>query len=283
MGETFAIVEIDTVENATPEEVSERLAVNRPVIFRDAVTSWPAFGNWSPKNFRDRFPETTLRLYDGAHRDTIACTFSEFVTYIDDGKRIGALSETCNDLYLAWNSDVISKHASLQSEFDFQPFFGDRRGVVHTGLWIGPANAHTRLHTDIDSYNLHAVLHGQKRFFMFAPSDRDYLYPSDVYEWATVFSQVDVRDPSTDRFPELVHATAFVGDVGPGDLIYIPIGWWHAVTCLQPTTSLNAWLFDRRLAWSRKLYRDLGKRVLHAAGLYARGRCTCHGNPDFLS
>lgn len=273
--------EIERVVVSHPSEVAERLEAEQPIIFERAIDSWDAAGKWSPQYFADSFPDYPLRLYDFTRQDAIPSTFPEFLAYLEHGVRGGELAQTDRPLYLAWNADVIASHPELAADFDFEPFFGGRLGVIHTGFWMGAGESHTPLHTDIDSYNLHAVLHGSKNFLLFPPDDDTNLYPSNVYEWSTVFSSVDVRNPDLERFPRVTEAAGHSGDVHAGELIYIPIGWWHAVSCLEPTTSLNAWLFDKRLLWSLKLYRDLGKRALHAMGLYARGRCTCHGQLEF--
>ena len=275
------VVPIPRVAGCTPQEISEYLNSGSPVIFEDSIETWAAVGKWKPEFFAESFPDFPLSLYNFTHRDAIPARFPEFVEYLNTGQRTGAMAGTEQPLYLAWNAAVISENAELKEDFDFRPFFGSRRGLIHTGFWMGGVGSHTPLHTDIDSYNLHAVLHGQKHFLLFAPEEGPNLYPSDVYEWSTVFSSVDFRDPDVDRFPKVAQTKAYEGVVEAGELIFIPIKWWHAVTCLAPTTSMNAWLFDKRLLWSSSLYRDLGKRVLHALGLHARGRCTCHGQLKF--
>ncbi len=145
---------------------------------------------------------------------------------------------------------------------------------------MGGVAAHTPLHSDIDSNNLDAVVYGKKSSLLYRPEDTPFLYPSEVYEWATVFSSVDFRDPDVDRHPDILNARAFEGTLEVGDVLFLPIGWWHKVRCLEPTISLNAWLLEWRLFGSRKLYRDIARMALHRMGLYARDRCTCHGHGD---
>ncbi len=263
----------------SPSECAPYLDKRVPVVFAGAVDQWPARHRWTPEYIARQCPET-VRVYEFTRRDSLETGLDDFVTYLRTGERSGMLADTDDDLYLAWDSTVLGANLALQSDFDFTPFWGSRLGIAHTGFWMGGDGAHTPLHTDIDATNLHAVLYGKKRFLLFAPETTDCLYPSDVYEWATVFSAVDFRTPDIERFPKLAEAAGVEAVLEPGDLLYIPVGWWHAVTCLEPTVSLNAWLFSPALIFSANLYRDLARRALHAVGLHGRDRCTCHGHGD---
>ena len=145
---------------------------------------------------------------------------------------------------------------------------------------MGGEGSHTPLHTDIDAPNLHAVVYGKKNILLFPPQATRLLYPSDVYEWTTVFSSIDIRNPDLLRYPKLHQAIGYEGEIGAGDMIYIPSGWWHTLTCLEPTISVNAWQLRISLLWSPNIYRALFYQCLHHMGLYRRGRCTCHGHGD---
>jgi hypothetical protein len=252
----------------------------QPVILENIAESWAATGQWTPEYFASNLPEHEIHLYEFTRRDVVPTNFSDFVHYLRTGQRLGELSKTKDPLYLAWDSDVLSTVSALGQALDFEPLFGQGRGITQTAFWMGGVGAHTPLHTDIDSQNLHAVMYGQKKVLLFPPQDEAFLYPSDIYEWTTVFSSVDFRNPDLIRYPKTRQATGYEAVIGAGDILYIPIGWWHTVTCLEPTISVNAWRFSPGLLWSLNLYRDLVRRGLHQLGLYKRDRCTCHGHGD---
>ena len=263
----------------SPREAKEHMVLERPLVFRGGVADWPAAGRWTPSFFARHHGDRRVSLYEFTRRDSLPALLADFVHYLQCGERVGALATTCMPLYLAWNAELLASTPELAADFDFRPLFGSR-GHLHPALWMGGREAHTPLHTDIDSHNLHAVVHGEKHFLLYAPEDNHYLYPSDVYEWATTFSRIDVRDPDLDRFPLVRKVVGWEATLNKGDVLYIPPGWWHSATCMEPTISLNAWQFEPRLLLSGKLYADVARRILHGLGLHSRGRCTCHGHGD---
>lgn len=60
----------------------------------------------------------------------------------------------------------------------------------------------------------------------------------------SLYLQVDFDRPDYTRFPKLADARGQEAVVGPGDVLYIPIYWWHHVESLMRggyTVSVNFW------------------------------------------
>ena len=56
--------------------------------------------------------------------------------------------------------------------------------------------------------------------------------------------QVDFDNPDFIRFPGLKDLKGYEAIVGPSDVLYIPMYWWHhieSLTGLGPTVSINFW------------------------------------------
>jgi len=56
--------------------------------------------------------------------------------------------------------------------------------------------------------------------------------------------QVDFDNPNYERFPKFSELEGLEGVVGPGDVLYIPLNWWHHVESPLsggPTLSINFW------------------------------------------
>ncbi len=106
-------------------------------------------------------------------------------------------------------------------------------------LWIG--SGHTEcLHYDVMDGTL-IQLHGSKQIVLFPPSQTANLYPYPVYahlrhglKLRSWFSQVYPNRPDFQAFPRLQIASQHRHDVTlhPGELLYIPAGWWHEVTAI---------------------------------------------------
>jgi hypothetical protein len=57
-----------------------------------------------------------------------------------------------------------------------------------------------------------------------------------VYNHHHVFSQVsDIDDPAVDlgRFPRLADARAYEVLLEPGEILFMPLAWWHQVKSLD--------------------------------------------------
>lgn len=111
-------------------------------------------------------------------------------------------------------------------------------------LWIGNA---IRVATHFDLMeNLGIVVAGQRRFTLFPPDQLPNLYmgPLELTPAGTPVSMVDPASPDLARYPRFAEALhhAQSADIGPGDAIYIPFHWWHAVDSLAPVNMfVNYW------------------------------------------
>ena len=92
----------------------------------------------------------------------------------------------------------------------------------------------TTLHHDMTN-NLMAQVVGHKRIKLIAP---DYL--PFLYNHFYCYSQVDPENVDSARFPLFDKVKVFEVDLGPGDVLFIPIGWWHHVRSLDPSITITA-------------------------------------------
>ena len=111
-------------------------------------------------------------------------------------------------------------------------------------LWMGNA-IRVATHYDLKE-NIGCVVAGRRRFTLFPPGQIGNLYPGpfELTPAGTPVSMVDPRNPDLEAYPRFRHAleTAQTGELGPGDAIYIPFSWWHAVDSLAPVNLfINYW------------------------------------------
>ncbi|CBQ73493.1 conserved hypothetical protein [Sporisorium reilianum SRZ2] len=111
---------------------------------------------------------------------------------------------------------------------------------------IGPAGTYTPLHRD-PYQNMFAQVVGRKRVHLFAPELAPYLYinKSGVQRnTSAIASEQELLAPSPDRpllSTALASENACVVELGPGDVLYIPQGWYHCVQSLSTSASVNFW------------------------------------------
>lgn len=145
----------------------------------------------------------------------------------------------------------------------------------HAALWLGPDGSRTGLHSDPDGVNVLCVVFGHKRFHLYAPDQEPYMAVGSRYDGGARSSTVDLWDPHLEqRFPQWRHARGVTVDLGPGDMLYVPRHWWHAVENQSVTVALS-YRVETPLTAALNLP-VAARRVLHQWGLYRRGDCTCH-------
>ena len=111
-------------------------------------------------------------------------------------------------------------------------------------LWLGN-RVRVAAHFDLPD-NLACVVAGRRRFTLFPPEQVGNLYigPLDLTPAGQAISLVDLAQPDFERFPRFARALeqAQTVELLPGDAIFIPSQWWHAVEALEPVSALvNFW------------------------------------------
>jgi len=123
------------------------------------------------------------------------------------------------------------------------PNFFEKMGPPR--FWIGPAGCITPLHCDYDD-NVFAQVWGSKRVWLAPPHHDQYLYPKEAN--AILFgSPFDPDHPDLERFPLARQAALVCCEVQPGEMLYIPAGWYHQVSSLTFSLSSNRWARGRPL------------------------------------
>lgn len=110
--------------------------------------------------------------------------------------------------------------------------------------WLGN-RVRVAAHYDVKE-NIGCVVAGRRRFTLFPPDQLANLYPGpfELTPAGTPVSLVDPAAPDLARFPRFAEAMAHAqsAELGPGDAIYIPYHWWHAVDSLESVNLfINYW------------------------------------------
>src|SRR5438270_8297221 len=114
-------------------------------------------------------------------------------------------------------------------------------------LWLGN-RTRTAAHWDLPQ-NLACVVAGRRRFTLFPTEQIANLYvgPLDFTLAGQPISLVDVDAPDLGKHPRFAAAldAALTAELGPGDALYIPSLWWHAVASLDELGAMiNFWWRD---------------------------------------
>lgn len=144
------------------------------------------------------------------------------------------------DLYLG---RCALTHTSLNSNSNLrqaEAWFNLKWPATAMNLWVGPGGHTSCLHYD-PMDGLLMQLHGAKKILLFPPTQTYNLYPTPLYKTLRyglalrpVYSQVYPDRPNLDAFPKFAKAQSHATEIilNPGDILFLPAGWWHEVTSL---------------------------------------------------
>lgn len=155
-------------------------------------------------------------------------TFKEFVDKI--------LNNNGSPCYLGYSRATDFLQEQVKS-YDFAPLTIETKHPTDTRLWIGSSGTCSGLHTDLKD-NIFAQIVGTKKVFLVPMNQTHLSYP---FIDNLVNSQVDPENYSIEKFPKFARADVYETTVGPGDVLFIPRGWWHYLRSEQPSISINHW------------------------------------------
>ena len=232
------------------EEFFDRYyATCTPVVLTDVVTRWPAFGRWTPEYLKARVGDVEVAAVFGREGDPDydlnTPKHSRPVRFGDFIDRVVAAGES-NDLYLVANNRNMDR-AALQVLYDdvaLDPtFFDPKRLAGSVALWVGPGGTVTPMHHDTCNI-LFGQVYGRKRFRLVAPWE-----PAMIPATRGVYSRVDPEAPDLAAYPDFAKAVVKDVTLEPGDMLFIPVGWWHHVRALSLSINLAFTNFTRSNAF----------------------------------
>ena len=161
---------------------------------------------------------------------------------------------------------------------------GLKMPATSPNLWVCPDTHVTPLHYDPMDGTL-VQLYGSKRLVLFPPSQTYNLYPLSLFNYLRYglklranYSQVYPERPNLVKFPRFEQALAHRYEVvlNPGEILFIPCGWWHEVTSLGDSVvcSINRFwhifpLFRAMTTWNKwRLHSGALMAAPHIAGAW---------------
>lgn len=172
----------------------------------------------------------------------VSMLFEQYAQYLDMANNFQDLPVD-QLLYLAQN-DLPSQ---LVGDIVIPAVCTDADSLGHgklysTMIWIGPGGCVSPLHFDpLDNFLMQIV--GSKRVFLIDKKvDSKLLYIGGEFQQQSNMSAVDVENPDYDKTPNYKDVTQILTtELHPGDILFIPNKWWHAVRSLEYSISVNAW------------------------------------------
>jgi hypothetical protein len=232
--------EIQRIDPPPFHDFLERfIAVNRPVILAGCMEDWKPYNTWTFDYFRRHHKDSIVGIQDGRDSDPFYEQNQKFhrkeVRFGDFLDRLER-TDSSNDFYMT-AGNMGSHRVALSQLFDDAENINIRNEYfefpAEGSLWIGPKGTVTPLHFDMIN-NFFCQISGSKRVRLVPSWSMPWVY-NDYH----VYSDVDAASPDFDQHPLFSNVTMYDFVVYPGEVLFIPLGWWHHLESLEPTVSLT--------------------------------------------
>jgi LPS sulfotransferase NodH len=212
---------------------------NRPAIITGSINNWPATSLWSPQYLKQKVGNVPVRMdvirragESGpmtARKDRGTMEFSEGIDRVFNGiptetfrlrvdsrffKRPGA-RELTKDIGLL--DEYLDREAMATGSPSFE---------VESAGHVMP------LHHD-PCNRLIAQVVGRRHFNLIPATHWQYLYNE-----SGTSSPVDCEHPDFARWPLFRHATVITIDLQPGDVLFMPVGWWYQTRSVDASVAM---------------------------------------------
>ncbi|RNF04296.1 transferase, transferring glycosyl group [Trypanosoma rangeli] len=239
--------DVPRLSGLSPEEFRESFEKpNLPVILTDVATHWPFFKILQGK-FENLAQKKEALFRPGASTDvpmrceSTTMTVSDYVRYAQE-------QSDERPIYMFdaefGTSMAIESLYSVPEHFardDFFKVLGDARPKYR---WIvaGPRRGGSSFHVDPNYTNAwNANLTGRKRWILFPPGCiPDGVFPTaDMSEVTTPVSLSEWLLNYYDACVERWRGVGYECICEPGDIMFIPCGWWHFVINLEDSVAIT--------------------------------------------
>lgn len=212
-----------------------------PVILREAIQDWPLF-KMRKQDVISCFSELQGITRNGDYVKKVFSTERDFrtISMIDF---IRSLDAPKSKEIIAGPPSYMGNNIlpeKLLKLIKYPPYY-EIHQYIPPRLWIGPEKTFTPLHRD-DTDNLFVQIWGEKKFTLAAPH-----YRPSLGAWATSpHGGLDGCDfnpdaPDFNLFPTARDVVFLEIILAPGDILFLPEGWFHQVESLSTSLSINFW------------------------------------------
>jgi hypothetical protein len=227
-------------------------ATNTPVILTDLMHHWRALSLWTLEYLKSTYGHVQVEIQANRNQDPKfefnknqhrrIVRMAHFIDVIIQG------GET-NDYYMVANNENLNRPElkSLLEDIEIFPQYLDASQPNGNQIffWLGPAGTITPLHHDGNNIFLSQV-RGRKHLKLISPNQT-----ARVYNTNSVFSEVDCGNPDFDSHPLFQEAQILEAELHPGEVIFLPVGWWHYVRSLDISISVSFtnFIFPNQYTW----------------------------------
>jgi histone arginine demethylase JMJD6 len=242
----------DTIERRSYKDFSisefiEQYQVpNKPVMITGAIQAWKSEKFWDWDEFYKRFKKVKFRIGEDDEENDIRIKLKNYYEYMLKNK-------DDSPLYL-FEKDIADKkiYKPILNGYSVPKYFKDdlfdlmknSRRPPHQWFLIGPKRSGTSIHIDpLNTSAWNTSIHGYKLWILFPneipkwiANGKQFVRPSEETEAIDYFSKQLPRIKQSEGKTNLKYIECIQR---PGETIFVPGGWWHAVLNLTHTMAVT--------------------------------------------
>jgi hypothetical protein len=221
---------------STRQFKKEYLYAGKPVVLTDLTDGWRARSAWTLDYFKSRYGNSVVPVYrlTGHRYRADDVEMMKLASFIQNVQNNDFAAYPC---YVRDDAQLFNTHRELLADYKVPDYFFDWFKLLpsfmrleYPTIFVGPKGAITPLHHDIwKTHSWLAQLVGRKRWILFSPDEKKFLYDYNVQP----------HNPDLKKFPLFLNTKPLECIIGPGDLIFVPSGWAHEVISLDATISIT--------------------------------------------
>lgn len=249
---------ISLESNLSVEDFYMKYEMERiPVILKDAAKGWPALKKWSKMNLIHACGDKTFRATSATAPLSAEFTLGEYFKYMEEAIEEAPLylferdfmqnTNLQDDWWIPKYFSTKYDDAASNRHTDLFRVFGESRRPDYRWLVVGPKRSGSIFHIDPNATHAWNCCITGKKKWIFYPVDNpppgvkssedgaDVVVPVSTGEWLLSFWKFHMKErnnPDISKRPKECITL-------PGDVIFVPQGYWHMVVNLEDTIAIT--------------------------------------------
>ncbi|WP_181160174.1 cupin-like domain-containing protein [Sandaracinobacter neustonicus] len=235
--ERMGAAEITRRDRLPPETFfAEHYATLTPVVLTGLTDQWPG-RQWTLDSLAAKVGNPEIEVQTGREADADfelnSIAHKQRMRWHDILARLADDPET-NDFYVTANNSGLNRKAldPLWRDVGDLPGYLGKSHLGDGFFWMGPKGTVTPWHHDL-TQNLLVNMVGVKRVAMVSPAETH-----RMRNHKHCFSRFGT-DATLAAVPEAERPRVQTVEIGPGEILFIPVGWWHHVTGLSLSIGMS--------------------------------------------